>query len=217
MIFFILFVVGIIVVYPILPLHLIYRAYRSGLKLNLLQVMSLKFVGIPAATIISPLIRAHEANLEKISVFDLKCHMLAGGNVNALIDGLILAKNCSVPLTYRLGLAIDLAGRNLLLTVKECSESNSVDKFLLESYTLDSTRILSKITLHTHQDINKIVGGFDKQELLDRLKSDLTELIENSSTKIELNQKFGEFLNIDKLNQHYLGSAYEISKVDYTL
>lgn len=217
MIFFIVLFVAILALYPIFPFHLIYQAYSIGLKLNLLQLVSLKFIGIPPAKIVRPLIRAHQAQLEKISISDLSSHMLAGGNIDILIDGLITAKNSGVPLSYRLGLAIDLAGRNLLLEVAKCSESSATDKFLIESSTADSTRILSKITLQTHLNIEKVVGGFDKQELLEKLKSDLTELIENCPTKTDLNQQFTRQLNVKTLNETYRGSSYDIESISFTL
>ncbi len=125
-----LLVIGII----ILPLFLYTIPFRacikvksSGvdiplIKLYSMRIRNLSYRGtykIPINKIVSCIIEAQKTGLKEITYDKLESHYFAGGDIERLVQALILASNNKFDLSFNYAAIIDLAGYNVLKAARE--------------------------------------------------------------------------------------------------
>lgn len=95
------------------PILLWYAARLSGVKINLMTLTLMRFRNVPPALIVRSLIEVNKAGLKGIDKKVLEAHYLAGGNIENVVHGLIIAKNKGMALTVEKACKDDLAGIDL--------------------------------------------------------------------------------------------------------
>jgi uncharacterized protein YqfA (UPF0365 family) len=94
------------------PFGLWIRAIISGVRLSLLDLIFMKIRRVAPAPIVRSMILAAKAGLE-IQHEALEAHSLAGGNVENVVTGMIIAKNNKVYLSFKEACQMDLASKDL--------------------------------------------------------------------------------------------------------
>ncbi|MBS2212776.1 flotillin-like FloA family protein [Carboxylicivirga mesophila] len=95
------------------PILLWFVARLSGAKINLLTLTFMRFRNVPPAVIVKSLIEVNKAGLKGIDRKVLEAHYLAGGNIENLVHGIIIANKAGRTLTVEKTCKDDLAAIDL--------------------------------------------------------------------------------------------------------
>ena len=101
----------------IVPLNLWIRALVAGAPIGIGQLVAMRIRKVPATLVVDALINSTKAGL-KVTSNDIETHYLAGGNVNQVIRAIISADKANIPLDWKMGTAINLAGRDVFEAVQ---------------------------------------------------------------------------------------------------
>ena len=94
-----LIVIFLIVFFNLVPLSLWISAVASGVHVSIGTLVGMRFRRINPSRIVLPLIKATKAGL-KVNMNEMEAHLLAGGNVDRVINALIAAESAQIPLEF---------------------------------------------------------------------------------------------------------------------
>ncbi|HEX6811336.1 MAG TPA: flotillin-like FloA family protein [Planctomycetota bacterium] len=107
-------------------LNLWIQATMSGVPVPLVQLIGMRLRKVDPTTIVRARIMAKQATLSGVDWRDLEAHFVAGGDVVAVVQGLIVAHRAGVPLEFRNAAALDLAGRNVADAVQALVDAEAI-------------------------------------------------------------------------------------------
>jgi uncharacterized protein YqfA (UPF0365 family) len=107
------FLFGLYILINFVPFGLWVTAKISGVRLSLLDLIYMKIRRVAPAPIVRSMIMATKAGIE-IQVEALEAHSMAGGNVENVVTGMIIAKNRNVQLSFKEACQMDLARKDLI-------------------------------------------------------------------------------------------------------
>src|SRR5437667_5832305 len=107
-------------------LGLYVRAYVSGAKVSLFELIGMRLRKVNTITIVNSRIQAARAGLH-ITQPEMESHMLAGGDVQRVIAAMIAANKANIDLPWKTATAIDLAGRDILDAVQTSVNPKVID------------------------------------------------------------------------------------------
>jgi uncharacterized protein YqfA (UPF0365 family) len=84
-----------------------YIASQEGIRISVFQLAKLRMQGYPLDELLDNLIKAKRSRLN-ISLDEIKAHYENGGNINNVVNGLIMAKEHDIPLDKRQAFMADL-------------------------------------------------------------------------------------------------------------
>jgi uncharacterized protein YqfA (UPF0365 family) len=113
----VLLVALIVVMFILVPMHTWFRALMSGAHISMFRLVGMKLRKVDYKEIVNQYILARKAGI-KIYDSEIETHMMAGGNVEKVIDALIAAHSAKLNLSIEEAMAIDLAGRDVVLAVQ---------------------------------------------------------------------------------------------------
>ena len=94
------------------PVGLWISAVAAGVSVGPMTLIGMRLRKVSPGRVIGPMITAWKAGL-KIPITDLEAHVLAGGNLGAVVKALISADKANIELNFQRAAAIDLAGRDV--------------------------------------------------------------------------------------------------------
>ncbi len=106
------FLFGLYVLIFFVPFGLWIRAINSGIGITLLELIDMKIRRVPPSPIVKSMILAEKEGID-IPMDALEAHSLAGGDVEHVVKGMIMAKNNNVHLSFKEACEMDLARKNL--------------------------------------------------------------------------------------------------------
>lgn len=106
------FMFGFYVLYFFFPFGIWFTAQISGVRISLLELIDMKIRRVEPSPIVRSLIMAAKAGIE-IQKDALEAHSMAGGNVENVMTGLIIAKNKDKDLSFKEACKLDLARKDL--------------------------------------------------------------------------------------------------------
>lgn len=98
-------------------------ALSSGSKINVLRIVGMRLRRVDPRPIIYARVRLIKAGLD-VSVHQLECHVLAGGDVAAVANALIMFHRHGVPITPDEVFANDLHGIDVVELARNVVERN---------------------------------------------------------------------------------------------
>jgi len=107
-----LIIFGFYILFSFVPFGIWLSARISGVKISLLELIYMKMRRIAPSPIVRSMIMAAKAGIE-IDKDALEAHSLAGGNVENVVTGMIIAKNRDEQLSYKEACKFDLANKDL--------------------------------------------------------------------------------------------------------
>lgn len=113
----------IIVFFSLVPLRLYIAARATGVNIKIKTLMGMKLRKTPANIIVFAFVKASMAGID-ITPDMLEMHYLAGGDVNNVVDGLIIASKNGVPLVFKTASALDLVGGNIVQFLEQLTSQN---------------------------------------------------------------------------------------------
>ena len=110
--------VGIWLFLFIFPINIWITAIFSGVRINLLELVFMRFRKVPPVLIANAMINATKAGILDVTTEEMETHYLANGNLPNVIKALIVADKANLQLSFKQATAIDLAGRDVLQAVQ---------------------------------------------------------------------------------------------------
>lgn len=190
--FFIILAIIVIIILTILGrfISLWFQAFVSGTPIPLFNIIGMTLRKIPPQVIVNARINLYKAGLKDISVADLETHYLAGGHVPDVVIAMIAADKANIPLDWRRGTAIDLAGRNLREAVQTSVNPKVIDCPRQGEYmtgvSKDGIQIHVRARVTVRTNIAQLVGGATEETIIARVGEGIVSAIGGSETHLQV-------------------------------
>ncbi|MEA2011714.1 MAG: flotillin-like protein FloA [Verrucomicrobiota bacterium] len=197
------------------------RAFASGARVTLFNLVGMKLRKIPPTLVIEALIRLKKSGLD-ITTDEIESHYLAGGDVLSVVNALIAADKGDIPLTFKRAVAIDLAGRDVFEAVRTSVNPKVIQvplpqqggKMTIDAVAKDGIQLKATARITVRANLDRLVGGATQETIIARVGESIVSSIGSSlSHKAVLE-------NPDIITKNVLkrgldaGTAYEILSID---
>jgi uncharacterized protein YqfA (UPF0365 family) len=168
------------------------RAYFSGAKVTVTQLIALRLRRIPVGLMVDSRITAVRSGLP-LSIDDLSTHFLAGGNVPMVVLALIAAKKAGINLIFDRACAIDLAtkgtGKTLIEAVRTSINPRVIDcptptasKVTIDGVAKDGIVIKARALVTVRTNLDRFVGGATEETIIARVGEGIVSTIGSSTS-----------------------------------
>lgn len=203
----------IILFFSFVPMGLWISALASNVKIGIFSLIGMRLRRVSPHRIIIPLIKATKAGIS-LNGNQLEAHLLAGGNVDRVVDALIASERAGMELSFEKAAAIDLAGRDVLDAVKMSVNPKVIETSNISAVAKDGIELLVRARITVRANIERLVGGAGEETILARIGEGIVTTVGSSE-----NHK-GVLENPDSISKLVLGkgldsgTAYEILSID---
>jgi uncharacterized protein YqfA (UPF0365 family) len=159
------------------------RAMVSGAHVSFLDLIGMRLRKVPSVILVNSRIQAMRAGLA-VSQAEMESHVLAGGNVERVINAMIAAHKANIDLPWKTATAIDLAGRDILEAVQTSVNPKVIDvpNQAMSLPTIDGVaqdgiqlRVKARVTVRTN--IQRLVGGATEETIVARVGEGIVNAI----------------------------------------
>lgn len=208
-----LIVALIVVIIILVPMQTWFRALVSGAHIGMLRLVGMKLRKVDYKKIVNQYILARKAGI-KISDNEIETHIMAGGNVERVVEALIAAHSAQLDLTIEEAMAIDLAGRDVVLAVQTSVKPRVIKTDRISAIAKNGieVKVIAQVTIKAQLD--RIIGGADEETILARVGESVVSSVGRSENHYaimanpSLISKGMDPREIDK------GTAFEIMSID---
>src|SRR5579872_2401182 len=196
------------------------RAYFSGAKVSFFELFGMRMRKVNAATIVVGRIQATQAGLQ-VSQREMESHLLAGGDVQRVINAMIAASKAGIDLPWRIATAIDLAGRDILEAVQTSVNPKVIDvpnpqfgQPTIDGVSKDGIQLKVKARVTVRTNIKSLVGGATEETVVARVGEGIVNAIGSAEDYKHVLE------NPDKISKAVLqkgldaNTAFEILSID---
>lgn len=169
------------------PFKTWWSALWAGAHISARKLSSLKWRKLDYKTLATCFIKAKKSNLP-ISFDELEGHMLTGGNVVGLVDGMILACSSDVVLSLDTAKAIDLAGLSVGKVVNDVIKPKVIKTDEIKAVTCDGREIKVVMSVSLKGNISNAVGGAGEDVILSRVTEGVLSAIGGAKSHNDLLQ-----------------------------
>jgi uncharacterized protein YqfA (UPF0365 family) len=156
-------------------LGLYIRAFVSGARVSMLELIGMRLRKVNANLIVNSRVQAMRAGLA-ISQAEMESHVLAGGDVERVINAMIAANKANIDLPWRVATAIDLAGRDILSAVQTSVNPKVIDvpsaamgRHTIDAVSKDGIQLKVKARVTVRTNIKSLVGGATEETVIARV------------------------------------------------
>lgn len=214
--FIIIGVVSLIFLWIILyfiPIGLWFSALVSGVKMNLLQLVLMRWRKVPPTTIVSAMIEGTKAGLT-LNSNELEAHFLAGGHVARVVHALVSAQKANISLDFKMATAIDLAGRDVFEAVQMSVNPKVINTPPVAAVAKDGIQLIAKARVTVRASIKQLVGGAGEETILARVGEGIVSSIGSSESHKSVLEN-PDSISRTVLNKGLdMGTAFEILSID---
>ena len=209
----VLAIILIIIFLSLVPMGLWISSLASGVHVSIGTLIGMKFRRIKPQKIVLPLIKATKAGI-KVDMNEMEAHLLAGGNVDRVVNALIAAQSAQIPLEFDSCRAIDLAGRDVLQAVQMSVNPKVIETPVVAAIAKDGIELRAKARVTVRANIERLVGGAGEGTITARVGEGIVTTIGSAETHKEVLE------NPDRISQTVLskgldaGTAFEILSID---
>ncbi len=206
-------IVFVAVFMAFVPVKVWVKSMVSGAHIPAHKLVGMKLRNVDVQLIVDNYINAIKAGV-KISISDLETHYMAGGNVERVVDALIMAHGAKINLTVDNAKAIDLANRDILQAVQNCVTPVVITTPPISAVACDGIELIVKIRITLHSNIEKLIGGAGEQTILARVGEGVVTVVGSAKNHQQVLE------NPDAISKEVLkkgldeGTAYEILSID---
>ncbi len=216
--FSIFFIVGAVIFLMFflyfVPIGLWITALSSGVKVKIFKdLVGMRLRKINPHVIVRANITATKAGID-VEIPKLEAHLLAGGNVDKVVNALISADKAQLDLTFERATAIDLAGRDVLDAVKMSVNPKVIETPLVAAMAKDGIQLKAVARITVRTNIDRLVGGAGEATILARVGEGIVSTIGSSESHKHVLE------NPDSISKVVLskgldsGTAFEILSID---
>ncbi|HHV03864.1 MAG: flotillin-like protein FloA [Bacteroidales bacterium] len=206
-------IVGLFILLWFFPITLWFQALISGVRINLIQLVLMRWRKVPPSTIVMAMVTGTKAGLT-LDVNALEAHYLAKGNVTKVVNALISADKANIPLDFKMAAAIDLAGRDVFEAVQMSVNPKVINTPPVSAVAKDGIQLIAKARVTVRANIKQLVGGAGEETVLARVGEGIVSSIGSSSSHKSVLE------NPDHISKVVLekgldsGTAFEILSID---
>ena len=196
------------------PFLLWMSAKVSGVNISLIQLFLMRIRKVPPQVIVRGLIEAHKAGLKDVTRDGLEAHYLAGGHVERVVHALVSANKANIDLSFQMGTAIDLAGRNVFDAVQMSVNPVVIDTPPVAAVAKDGIQLITKARVTVRANIKQLVGGAGEDTILARVGEGIVSSIGSSESHklvLETPDSISKLVLWKGLDA---GTAFEILSID---
>ena len=196
------------------------RAYFSGAKVSFFELFGMRMRKVNAPTIVIGRIQATQAGLQ-VTQRDMESHLLAGGDVQRVINAMIAASKAGIDLPWRIATAIDLAGRDILGAVQTSVNPKVIDvpnpqfgQPTIDGVAKDGIQLKVKARVTVRTNIKSLVGGATEETVVARVGEGIVNAIgsaEDYKHVLENPDKISKAVLLKGLDAN---TAFEILSID---
>lgn len=205
--------IGLVIFLSFVPLMLWISAMASGVYVGLTTLVGMRLRRIVPARIVNPLIKARKAGL-KINISQLETHYLAGGNVDRVVDALIIAERSDIDIPFERGAAIDLAGRDVLQAVQMTVKPKVIETPLVSAVAKNGieVKVVARVTVRAN--IERLVGGAGEETILARVGEGIVTTCGSAESHKEILETPDRISDVVLHKGLDAGTAFEILSID---
>ena len=208
-----LLVVMLAVLLAVVPIKTWFVALVSGAHVSMTRLLGMKMRRIKVSYIIDAYIQAKKAGLN-IEIVDLETHYMAGGDVQKVVNSLISAHSAKFALSLDLAKAIDLAGRDISLAVRQSVTPKVIETDWISAIAKNGIELKVKARITVRANIARLVGGAGEETILARVGEGIVTTVGSAETHTVVLE------NPDLISKTVLakgldsGTSYEIISID---
>jgi uncharacterized protein YqfA (UPF0365 family) len=206
-------IIAVIVFFTFVPIGLWISAMAASAHVSIGSLIGMRFRRINPARVVMPYIKATKAGL-KLSSNEMEAHVLAGGNIDRVIDALIAAGSANIPLEFESARAIDLAGRDVLQAVKMSVNPKVIETPVVAAIAKDGIELRAKARVTVRANIAQLVGGAGEETVIARVGEGIVTTVGSAASHKAVLE------NPDLISRTVLakgldaGTAFEILSID---
>lgn len=208
-----IFLVLIVLLY-LIPLNLWITAQFSGVKISLVDLVFMRFRKVPPKLIVRSLILAVKAGIKEVDSQKLEMHYLANGNLQNVINALIVADKANLNMSFKQATAIDLAGRDVLKAVQISVTPYIIVVPAITAVAVDGIQLIAEAKVTVRTNIQRLVGGAGEETIQARVGQGIISRIGATNSYLEVLDKPDEISKSVLQNGLDAGTAYEILSID---
>ena len=195
------------------PVGLWISALAASVPVGPMTLIGMRLRKVSPRRVINPMITAWKAGIQ-LSIADLEAHVLAGGNLGAVVKALISADKANIELDFQRAAAIDLAGRDVYGAVAMSVNPRVIETPRIGAVAKDGIQLHSLAKVTVRANLDRLVGGATEPTIIARVGEGIVSAIGSAdSHKVVLE-------NPDSISKHVLargldsGTAFEILSID---
>jgi uncharacterized protein YqfA (UPF0365 family) len=159
------------------------RAMVSGAHVGFLDLLGMRLRRVNANAIVNARIQATRAGLA-VTTPEMESHVLAGGDVQRVINAMIAASKANIGLDWKTATAIDLAGRDILDAVQTSVNPKVIDvpnasmgRNTIDGVAKDGIQLKVKARVTVRTNIKSLVGGATEETIIARVGEGIVNAI----------------------------------------
>jgi uncharacterized protein YqfA (UPF0365 family) len=192
---------------------LLISAIASGVKIGIFDLIGMRLRRVSPAKIVLPMVKATKAGIHT-KVNQLEAHLLAGGNVDSVVNALIAAERAQISLSFEQASAIDLAGRDVFQAVKMSVTPKVIETDMISAVAKDGIELLVKARVTVRTNIERLIGGAGESTVLARIGEGIVTTVGSAVTHSEVLENPDNISKLVLAKGLDTGTAYEIISID---
>lgn len=171
----------VVIICAIVPMNVWTKSLLSNAYIPASKLVGMKLRNVDVDLIVGCYINAKKAGVN-ISIQDLETHYMAGGNVERVVDALIVAQGAKINLSVANAKAIDLANRDILLAVQNCVTPVVIATPPISAVACDGIELICKVRITLQSNIEKLIGGAGEDTILARVGEGVVTVVGSAKT-----------------------------------
>ncbi|MCQ2565141.1 MAG: flotillin-like protein FloA, partial [Clostridia bacterium] len=195
------------------PVKVWFQALVSGAHVSMTRLIGMKLRKVDYKKLIQIYIVAQKAGL-RITISDLETHLMAGGNIDKVVDALIAAHSAKLDLTIQQAKAIDLAGRDVVEAVKTSVTPKVIRTPWVEAMAKNGIQVKAIAQVTVRARLDRQIGTADADTILARVGEGIVTAIGQANTHTEILSNPATISKLIISQNLDRQTAYEILSVD---
>ena len=201
--------------------HLYVRSILTKAGVGLFDIFAMSLRKVNPAIIVDARVMLVQGRLADVDRRDLEAHFLAGGNVERVVYALIAANRAGIELDFRTAAGIDLAGRDVLDSVRTYVTPRVIDcpnpssgKTEVAAVAKDGIQVLARARVTVRTKLSRVVGGAGEETIIARVGEGIVSTIGSSETHKKVLENPDEISRVVLGRGLDAGTAFEIVSID---
>lgn len=209
----VILMIVIAIIVGFVPVGIWVRALVSNAYIPAFKLIGMRLRRVEIGKLVDCYINARKAGV-KLTIDDLETHYLAGGDVNKVVEALIIAKGAKIDMSVETAKAIDLANKDVVMAVKTVVKPMVISTEEISAMAKNGIELKVKARVTVRTNINKFIGNAGEETILAKVGEGIVTTIGSAKTHTEVLE------DPDKISKEILAkgldqnTAYDILSID---
>lgn len=195
------------------PLGLWISALASGVKIGVGDLIGMRLRRVAPKKIVMAMVKGTKAGLN-LNLNQVEAHLLAGGNVDSVVNALIAAERSNIELTFEQASAIDLAGRDVFEAVTMTVTPKVISTPSISAVAKDGIELLVTARVTVRTNIARLIGGAGESTVLARIGEGIVTTVGSAEKHSDVLENPDEISKVVLQKGLDSGTAYETISID---